>query len=91
MILVSSLTSSIRSINKEQIVDYILLSLVGRFVLSGVPKVNKHIRPLQQGLDQGEDLHPVEEAGQQGKLVPIRLTLSSGEIFSVLSFQVIAP
>ena len=60
--------------------------------MSGVSEVHEHVRPLQQGLDQGEDLHPVEEAGQQGQLVQQRNRVSSGEIFSVsYSFEHLAP
>jgi len=30
----------------------------------GIPEINQHLCTIQQGMDQGEDLHPAAEAGR---------------------------
>ena len=48
-----------------------LLLLVGGFILPGVSEIYQHLRSVQQGVDQGEDLYPAEKTGQQGNIDPV--------------------
>ena len=38
--------------------------LVGRPILPGVPEVAERVRAVQQGMDQGKDIHPAQKTSQ---------------------------
>lgn len=48
-----------------------LLFSAGGFILPGVSEIHQHLRSVQQGVDQGEDLYPAEKTGQQGNIDPV--------------------
>ena len=58
---VSSLSSY--NLNNE------ILFPAGRSLLLGVPEVHQRLRPVQQGLDKREDLHPAQAASWQGVII----------------------
>ncbi len=41
-----------------------ILFSVGGSLVSGLPEEHEHVRALQQGLDQGEDLHLAQATGR---------------------------
>jgi hypothetical protein len=41
-----------------------ILFSVGGPLVSGLPEEHEHVRALQQGLDQGEDLHLAQATGR---------------------------